>query len=38
MKISFKALFAVGWCPVGLMIAQTLWIAALVLFAVKVII
>jgi uncharacterized integral membrane protein (TIGR00698 family) len=38
MKTSFKALFAVGWRPVGLMVAETLWIAALVLFAVKVII
>jgi uncharacterized integral membrane protein (TIGR00698 family) len=35
MKTSFKALFAVGWRPVGLMIAETLWIAALVLFSVK---
>ena len=38
MKTSFKALFAVGWRPVGLMVAETLWIAALVLFAVKTII
>ena len=38
MKTSFKALFAVGWRPVGLMVAETLWIAALVLFAVKAII
>jgi uncharacterized membrane protein YadS len=38
MKNSFQALFAVGWPPVGLMVAETLWIAALVLFAVKVII
>ena len=38
MKTSFKALFAVGWRPVGLMIAETLWIGALVLFAVEVII
>jgi uncharacterized integral membrane protein (TIGR00698 family) len=38
MKTSFKALFAVGWLPIGLMVAETLWIAALVLFAVKVII
>ena len=38
MKTSFKALFAVGWRPVGLMIVETLWIAALVLFAVKMII
>ena len=38
MKTSFKALFAVGWRPIGLMVAETLWIAALVLFSVKVII
>jgi uncharacterized integral membrane protein (TIGR00698 family) len=38
MKTSFKALFAVGWRPVGLMIAETLWIGALVLFSVKMII
>ncbi len=37
MKTSFKALFAVGWRPVGLMVAETLWIGALVLFSVKVI-
>jgi uncharacterized membrane protein YadS len=38
MKTSFKALFAVGWCPIGLMIAETLWIAALVLLSVRMII
>jgi len=38
MKTSFKALFAVGWRPVGLMVAETLWIAMLVLFSVKMII
>jgi uncharacterized integral membrane protein (TIGR00698 family) len=38
MKTSFKALFAVGWRPVGLMIVETLWIAALVLFSVETII
>ena len=38
MKTSFKALFAVGWRPIGLMIAETLWIAALVLFSVRMII
>jgi uncharacterized integral membrane protein (TIGR00698 family) len=38
MKTSFKALFEVGWRPVGLMVAETLWIAALVLFSIKVII
>ena len=37
MKTSFKALFAVGWRPIGLMVAETLWIGALVLFAVKMI-
>ena len=38
MKTSFKALFAVGWRPIGLMITETLWIAALVLLSVKMII
>jgi hypothetical protein len=38
MKTSFKALFAVGWRPIGLMIAETLWIAALVLLSVRMII
>jgi uncharacterized integral membrane protein (TIGR00698 family) len=38
MKTSFKALFAVGWRPVGLMVAETLWIAILVLFSVRMII
>jgi len=38
MKTSFKALFAVGWRPIGLMVAETLWIAVLVLFSVKMII
>ena len=38
MKTSFKALFAVGWRPVGLMVAETLWIAVLVLLSVKMII
>ncbi len=38
MKTSFKALFAVGWRPVGLMVAETLWIAVLVLFSVRMII
>jgi uncharacterized integral membrane protein (TIGR00698 family) len=31
IKTSFKAVFAVGWRPVGLMVAETLWIAAIVL-------
>lgn len=34
MKTSFKDLFAVGWKPVTLMIAETLWIGALVAGAV----
>jgi Conserved hypothetical protein 698 len=38
MKTSFKALFAVGWRPIGLMVAETVWIAALVLLSVKMII
>jgi uncharacterized integral membrane protein (TIGR00698 family) len=38
MKTSFKALFAVGWRPIGLMVAETLWIGALVLFSVRMII
>ncbi len=35
MKTSFKALFAVGWRPIGLMVAETAWIAVLVLASVK---
>ncbi|HLW93022.1 MAG TPA: putative sulfate exporter family transporter, partial [Roseiarcus sp.] len=35
MKTSFKELFAVGWRPIGLMIGETAWIAALVLLCVK---
>src|SRR5271169_3917261 len=38
MKTSFKALLAVGWRPIGLMIAETLWIAVLVLLSVRMII
>lgn len=34
MKTSFKNLVAVGWRPVALMVAETLWIGALVLLAV----
>ncbi|MCE9523386.1 MAG: YeiH family protein [Alphaproteobacteria bacterium] len=34
MKTSFKALIAVGWRPVGLMIAETAWIAVVVFSAV----
>jgi uncharacterized integral membrane protein (TIGR00698 family) len=33
MKTSFRSLVEVGWRPVGLMVAETLWIAALVLLA-----
>jgi uncharacterized membrane protein YadS len=35
MKTSFKSLIEVGWRPVALMIAETAWIAALVLVSVK---
>ncbi len=35
MKTSFKALFAAGWRPLGVMLAETAWIALIVLFAVK---
>jgi hypothetical protein len=35
MKTSFKDLLAVGWRPVGLMLAETLWIAILVLSSVE---
>ncbi len=38
MKTSFKALFEAGWRPLGLMLAETVWIAMLVLLAVKTII
>jgi uncharacterized membrane protein YadS len=31
IKTSFKAVFAVGWRPVALMVTETLWIAAIVL-------
>jgi uncharacterized membrane protein YadS len=34
MKTSFKALVTAGWRPVALMIAETAWIAALVLVAI----
>ncbi len=36
MKTSFKALFAVGWRPIALMVAETAWICLLVLGAVLV--
>ena len=35
MKTSFKALIAVGWRPVAVMVAETAWIAGLVLAAVR---
>ena len=35
MKTSFKDLIAVGWRPIGLMVAETVWIAALVLVSVE---
>jgi uncharacterized integral membrane protein (TIGR00698 family) len=34
MKTSFKELFAVGWRPIGLMLVETGWIAAVVLASV----
>ena len=34
MKTSFKALAAVGWRPVALMVLETVWIAGVVLVAV----
>jgi uncharacterized integral membrane protein (TIGR00698 family) len=34
MKTSFKDLFAVGWRPIGLMLVETGWIAAVVLASV----
>jgi uncharacterized integral membrane protein (TIGR00698 family) len=35
MKTSFKALIAVGWRPVAVMIAETAWIGALVMTSVQ---
>jgi hypothetical protein len=35
MKTSFKQLFAVGWRPIGLMTAETVWIAALVFISAR---
>ena len=35
MKTSFKHLVAVGWRPIGLMVAETAWIALLVLAAIE---
>ena len=34
MKTSFKDLVAVGWRPVGLMVAETAWIGVVVFIAV----
>jgi hypothetical protein len=34
MKTSFRALAAVGWRPVAVMVVETAWIAAVVLVAV----
>jgi hypothetical protein len=34
MKTSFRKLAAVGFRPVGLMVIETIWIAAIVLAAV----
>jgi uncharacterized integral membrane protein (TIGR00698 family) len=34
MKTSFKSLIVVGWRPVGLMVAETAWLGALVLCAI----
>jgi uncharacterized membrane protein YadS len=34
MKTSFKDLAAAGWRPIGLIAAETVWIAAVVLIAV----
>jgi uncharacterized membrane protein YadS len=31
MKTSFREVFAAGWRPLGLMVSETVWIAALVL-------
>ncbi len=35
MKTSFQKLAAVGWKPVALMVAETLWLAVLVLAAIR---
>ena len=35
MKTSFKALIAVGWRPVAVMLIETIWIFALVITAVR---
>ena len=36
MKTSFHDLTRVGWRPAGLIVAETIWIAALVLAAIRV--
>ena len=35
MKTSFRDLMEVGWKPVGLMVAETIWLAGLVLLAIR---
>jgi len=35
MKTSFKKVFAAGWRPVCLMVAETIWIAGLVLLSIR---
>jgi uncharacterized integral membrane protein (TIGR00698 family) len=35
MKTSFKQVFAVGWRPIGLMVSETIWIAALVFISLR---
>lgn len=35
MKTSFRDLASAGWRPVGLMVAETIWIAALVLVSLE---
>ena len=37
MKTSFKALIAVGWRPVAVMVVETAWIGLLVLASVEII-
>jgi uncharacterized membrane protein YadS len=35
MKTSFRDLASAGWRPVGLMVAETIWIAGLVLVSLE---
>ena len=35
MKTSFKQVFAAGWRPIGLMVAETIWIAVLVFISLR---